>query len=759
MSDEEEDYSGFGFTRQRRTLRSCDFCRQRKIRCQKPNTTVPEDNDPYSGDGCCSSCLKFGIPCVYTHPVGKRGPKNRLVEELRRENATLKAQLRSLSLCRLCSQPLAHEDGLVRTVFTHSSPESDTGSSAFTEPPDENEQDFAGDELAARFSQFSLESMKTSYFGSAFAPDHNNPSNEKLDARPVVTRTRRPCYWEMSPWEKEAYAIRTPRYVYPPADLITSLLELYFRNFHPTTPLLHRPSFERSVAEGLHLKDMAFGGLLLSVLGLASRYTNDPRVLIDGNPLSAGWKFITQVRTLRRLFEPTIYEVQIYCLMSYYALGGSVPQVAWMYIGLGIRFLQQRGEYRRKPKGHRSGPEDELWKRAFWSFAVLERMVCLILGHPMCLHVENYNVEMPLEVDDEYWDRDFIQPPGKPSQLTYFVYHLRLCEIVGDATRRLYGSKKSKMLLGWDGPQWEQRTVADLDTAMDEFMNSVPPHLRWDARNPPQGTFFDQSATLHLTYNYARIAIHRPFIHKATLQLATASLSICTSAARAVLHIADAWLSKLQRIPLPSLINPVFISGIILVLNMIATKRAGLSTDNIRDDLMLVETAMEILKYAEYRLKTVGRQRDLLGELRSLDGPVPQNNGVSSVAAPASSPDVQDSFYSQLAPSPGYPESVDAVQPALSTNLPDAFYSQQLQVPAIARYTNDNGAHKRVAPGSLLADPKLHTINGVLDDELLSVWMTAPSDVANLRHWDAYLQNRNVHNGADASWVGDPFGS
>jgi hypothetical protein len=42
----------------------------------------------------------------------------------------------------------------------------------------------------------------------------------------------------------------------------------------------------------------------------------------------------------------------------------------------------------------------------------------------------------------------------------------------------------------------------------------------------------------------------------------------------------------------------VFISGIILVLNMIATKRAGLSID---EDLVLVETAMEILKFTEYR--------------------------------------------------------------------------------------------------------------------------------------------------------------
>lgn len=34
-----------------------------------------------------------------------------------------------------------------------------------------------------------------------------------------------------------------------------------------------------------------------------------------------------------------------------------------------------------------------------------------------------------LEVDDVYWDRGFVQPIGKPSELSYFVFHLRLCEV------------------------------------------------------------------------------------------------------------------------------------------------------------------------------------------------------------------------------------------------------------------------------------------------------------------------------------------
>jgi hypothetical protein len=42
--------------------------------------------------------------------------------------------------------------------------------------------------------------------------------------------------------------------------------------------------------------------------------------------------------------------------------------------------------------------------------------------------------------------------------------------------RRLYGSKKSKIRMGWDGPDWEQCAVSELDSAMNDFVDTVPPH-------------------------------------------------------------------------------------------------------------------------------------------------------------------------------------------------------------------------------------------------------------------------------------------
>ncbi|KAJ7164550.1 hypothetical protein C8R43DRAFT_878849 [Mycena crocata] len=98
-------------------------------------------------------------------------------------------------------------------------------------------------------------------------------------------------------WEKAIYEERPHSFVCPDSDLqylISALLELYFVNIHPILPVLHRSSFERSVAKGLHLTDISFGAALLAVLGFGSRYSDDPRVFVDGrSTLSSGWPFVS----------------------------------------------------------------------------------------------------------------------------------------------------------------------------------------------------------------------------------------------------------------------------------------------------------------------------------------------------------------------------------------------------------------------------------------------------------------------------------
>lgn len=65
---------------------------------------------------------------------------------------------------------------------------------------------------------------------------------------------------------------------------------------------------------GLHLQDDKFGALVLLVCATASRYSPDPRTLLEGGHLhSAGWKWFIQVETVSSvvLAGPVLYDLQI----------------------------------------------------------------------------------------------------------------------------------------------------------------------------------------------------------------------------------------------------------------------------------------------------------------------------------------------------------------------------------------------------------------------------------------------------------------
>ena len=103
---------------------------------------------------------------------------------------------------------------------------------------------------------------------------------------------------------------------FPPDDLIDSLVELFFRRVNDHMPLLHEPIFKKAVSTGLHLRNGGFGATLLLVCANGARYSEDPRVLLDGydDPLSAGWKWFKQVESVCKIsFAP----VQLYHLQTY----------------------------------------------------------------------------------------------------------------------------------------------------------------------------------------------------------------------------------------------------------------------------------------------------------------------------------------------------------------------------------------------------------------------------------------------------------
>ena len=197
----------------------------------------------------------------------------------------------------------------------------------------------------------------------------------------------------MEQWILGALHQEKAELTFPVKDLFDDLVDLYFTRINNYQPLLHRPTFEEAIKDGLHLRDEGFGSVVLLVCAAASRFSEDERVFLEGSDdtHSSGWEWFRQVQLVRKslLAPPRLYDLQLCAVCDAFILfpiyvqlilflptqltaiflqSTSAPQACWTVIGVGIRLAQDVGAHRRKvyTLSNTTTVEAELWKRAFW---------------------------------------------------------------------------------------------------------------------------------------------------------------------------------------------------------------------------------------------------------------------------------------------------------------------------------------------------------------------------------------------------------
>jgi len=127
-------------------------------------------------------------------------------------------------------------------------------------------------------------------------------------------------------------------------ELALHCIDLYFQYTNLYMPLLHRPTFDKCVKEGLYLEDNKFAPVFLLVCALGARFSDNPRVRLDGidSHHSAGWKWFEQVHIMERslLTPPTLYDLQVYCVSPVLRrLGAPLTIIVIAYPPIPPRFL------------------------------------------------------------------------------------------------------------------------------------------------------------------------------------------------------------------------------------------------------------------------------------------------------------------------------------------------------------------------------------------------------------------------------------
>ncbi|KIY64722.1 hypothetical protein CYLTODRAFT_456925 [Cylindrobasidium torrendii FP15055 ss-10] len=591
--------------KRRRMSGACDQCRKRKIKCD--SATRPSQR--------CTNCIAFDTECTHSDPPKKRGPKSAYVEGLEDRVKELERLLRATSNHPSGSGPQVPP--IPSASLTRPSPSSPPISTS--SPSDgslshksDDDEDLEHLDLSRNMERLSMYNTPR-FFGSSsmFALAKATLKLKTSVLHDQGPKRGAPQYWYLQPWEQDTANQLSQQYIFPPHDLMMSLIGLFFEHVAPFVPVLHQPTFMNHVACADHLHHRQFGATVLLVLAIASRYSDDPRVLSDryGSKLSAGWKYFEQVTLINTVVWDVVslYELQSYTLSIIYSQGTSVPQTSWTNIAIGMRLALEIGVHRRKPMGYKMTAEDELMKRCFWCMLCLDRLISIMLGRPSLFREEDFDLELPVECDDQYWEIGrngevaFHQPPNLPSRMAFFSRHIKLCEILSFVSRTLYSIKKSQLTHGLTGKEWQQRIVTHLDGTMKSFLDELPDHLKFN-HHRANTLFARQSVALYSLYYITMMFIHRPFV-----STSQSSLESCTAAARSCSHV-------IETSPTPFFLVPVigaapFMSGIILGMSMWSGTGTGYEKE--------IGACLEALKAGSERWNPCGRFLGTLTEVVS----------------------------------------------------------------------------------------------------------------------------------------------
>ncbi|KAI8453559.1 fungal-specific transcription factor domain-containing protein [Phakopsora pachyrhizi] len=448
--------------------RSCDRCRASKIKCVFEN-------------GRCSACSLSGVPCTFANPgsLKERPPTQKDVERLQARIRSLERLIHAFSPS-LDLKNLPDPEKLLLSQSTTSSSSSSSSSStsstsssltqsntlpnlnnqlstscrslsisesspASSSPIDH--QTTIRSPILSRIHQ-SLNLSDHQLSGSIFTTTHWSHSEPKPLSVKFAGITFNADHYigvnsifslpdsaappsgnscssaELSPVDKiirNQYQQRIfgAQHCYPEPDLEEHLLTLYFQKIHPLLPILHLPSFIQLHSSGASLTDASFRSLCLFVFAVASRFSDDPRVMLDveGKPHQslqvAGLRYVFSAAS--HLYRPiatpaTLYDLQAYVLLSLYSLGAVSFMTSWSVVGIGLQRAQEAGAHREKSHSWTSNPlRDMLRRKSFFALYEFDHFLSSLVGKTAYMREEDFDL-VPLDPDVDVSMGTFINP-------------------------------------------------------------------------------------------------------------------------------------------------------------------------------------------------------------------------------------------------------------------------------------------------------------------------------------------------------------
>ncbi|KAI0402218.1 fungal-specific transcription factor domain-containing protein [Xylaria palmicola] len=513
-----------GTSSQSRIAQACDRCRSKKIRCDGIRPT-------------CSQCSNVGFECKTSDKLSRRAFPRGYTESLEERVRQLESETRELK------DLLDEKDEKIDMLSKmHGHRPVSARSSASPKPQSKLERETGP---PAKQDAFRVQATplllgvenSDSYFmgassGRAFIETFKRKIQENGkscgDFNPEAFLHIQGCYPLATKPPSQSLRI-------PPRLFSDRCVNVYFQEWAPLFPVLHKPTFlhlyEDFASDSDKIKNnhkLAQLYLVFSIAALSSELPDLEQI--------AACELQWQKALDAIVMDNTMHTLQCLVLALVYCTIRADYKRLQHYKAIAVGLSHRLGLHQSQKRFSFGALTIETRKKVFWTLYSLDCFSAAILGLPKLMKEDDIHAEYPSDTDDEYVTEKGFQPtlPGEHTRISSALALFRLSRILARVLEKNYPAAASHEL--------SLQQMSTLDAELRAWDEALPTHLKLNfvQDKPSTDITGSRSPILALAYYYVRSLIYRPAIGS----------SLGAKAAPALLATADSSKHVIQIIQL-----------------------------------------------------------------------------------------------------------------------------------------------------------------------------------------------------------------
>ncbi|KAF7529671.1 hypothetical protein G7054_g9801 [Neopestalotiopsis clavispora] len=489
-----------GTSSQSRIAQACDRCRSKKIRCDGIRPT-------------CSQCANVGFECRTSDKLSRRAFPRGYTESLEERVRALESEVRELKDLldekdeKIDMLSKMHSHHHIRRI-SHSpatSPASSATRESAREPSPIKEDTFR---VQASPLLLGVENSDSYFMGPSSGRSFIEAFKRKIqengkacsDFNPEAFLHIQGCYPLVTQTPSSSIKV-------PPRLFSDRCVNIYFQEWAPLFPVLHKPTFlhvyEEFVADADKLKShhkIAQLYLVFSIAALSSDLPDTEQI--------AACEMQWQKALDAILMENTMNTLQCLILALMYCTIRADYKRLIHYKGVAVALSHRLGLHQSQKRFSFGALTIETRKKVFWTLYTLDCFSAAMLGLPKVLKEEDIHAEYPSDCDDEYVTEKGFQPtlPGEYTKLSSALALFKVSRILAKVLEKNYPAATSYDL--------SLQQISMLDSELSEWSDNLPTHLKltFAQDKPSTDVTGSRSPVLALALYYIRTLIHRPAV-------------------------------------------------------------------------------------------------------------------------------------------------------------------------------------------------------------------------------------------------------